>query len=170
MQEKQKKIIKGILVMAFAISAVLAFWVPEPGAVAKPSKTMPGKLMLDDPENKMTQFAGDFGKAPFDHDQHVKAKPVSGEGTQEKCVTCHHTNTTKLTEAVEEEVQKCGVCHKAEETTNEIEGTHEEKKFKGKTAINSEEAFHGKDSDVGCIGCHKKIGQEPTKCKECHNG
>ncbi|MBL8152068.1 MAG: cytochrome c3 family protein [Blastocatellia bacterium] len=177
MRDKTNKLIKGLLVGTFVLAATLAFWVPEPGAAAM-SKTMPGKMVLDDPDKQVTEFAGDYGKVPFDHQQHVDAKPVSGQGAKESCVTCHHTNTKKLTEAVEEDVLKCTVCHKGEETTNEIDGTNEDKKFKGLKSVNSEEAYHGNKKQVdhpntanaGCIACHNTMDQKPKSCKECHNG
>src|SRR5438876_615243 len=108
MKEKQRSITKGVLVIAFAIIALLTFWMPKLSAVTKPSKTMPGKIMLDDPDNKNTMFAGPKGKAPFDHDQHV---------AKDSCVTCHHTNSKSLTKAVEEVVRRCDECHKAEDST-----------------------------------------------------
>lgn len=156
--------IKGVLVMLFAITALLAF-LPDAGKAFKPSKTMPKLLVLDDPANKVSEYAGDKGKTPFDHEQHIK---YSQYQPQDKCVVCHHTNSKNLTEAVEEDVLKCSVCHKGEETTNEIEGTNEDKKFKGLAAINAEDAYHGNDSVIGCIGCHKERDIEPKGCKECH--
>jgi hypothetical protein len=167
MQEKQRRLVKGTIVIAMAIVALLAFWVPQPGAATKASKTMPTLVVMDDPDKKNTEFAGDYGKAPFDHDQHIA---YSSYTPQDSCVVCHHTNAKTLTKAVEEEVLKCGACHKAEETTNELEGTNEDKKFKGLKAISSEEAFHGKESLIGCIGCHKERDKKPTSCKECHTG
>ncbi|MBX7223954.1 MAG: cytochrome c family protein [Blastocatellia bacterium] len=138
----------------------------------KGSRKMPGKMVLDDPDNKVTENAGDKGKTPFDHDQHVAL---------DTCVTCHHTNTKKLTKAVEEDVLKCGACHKAEESTCELEGTNEDRKFKGKTALDSQTAFHGKseaggDRLAGCIDCHKARAEKfpkakaVTTCKQCHSG
>src|SRR5262249_19223251 len=75
-----------------------------------------------------------------------------------------------LTKAVEEEVRKCTDCHKADDSPNSIEGTNEDKKFAGKDAINSKDAYHGNGSLVGCIGCHKERGIEPNSCNSCHNG
>lgn len=131
------------------------------------SRTMPGKMVLDDEDAGVTMYAGDKGKVDFDHDQHAAL---------DTCVTCHHTNTNKLTKAVEEDVMKCAVCHKDEETECETEGTNEDRKFKGKTAISSEDAFHGTGSPdrlAGCIDCHKARKDKPkaqafTKCAECH--
>ena len=168
MEEKRKRTAKGAMVMIFTIVALLAFWMPQMGASVKPtSKTMPTKMTLDDPDKKVSAFAGDKGKAPFDHDQHV---------AKDTCVTCHHTNTTKLTKAVEEEVRKCSECHKADDGTNDLEGTNEDNKFKGKSAVNSKDAYHGTGSDnknmalAGCINCHKVRSQKPTGCNDCHNG
>jgi len=128
---------------------------------AQEKQKLPGKMVLDDPGQKMTIFAGDKGKTPFDHEQH---------SAKDSCVTCHHTNTEKLTKAIEQPVQKCATCHKADEEVCTVEGTREGKTFKGKTALSSKEAFHGKDSLVGCIGCHNARNQEPKKCNDCHSG
>jgi hypothetical protein len=168
MKEKRTNKVKVAMVMVFTIVALLAFWMPQSGwAVKPPSKTMPTKMMLDDPDKKESPFAGDKGKTPFDHDQHV---------AKDSCVTCHHTNTKKLTKAVEEEVRKCSECHKADDATTELEGTNEDNKFKGKNAVNSKDAFHGTGSEnpnmalAGCINCHKVRDQKPTGCNDCHNG
>lgn len=128
---------------------------------SKAKQALPLLLVLDDLENKNTRFSGDYGKAPFDHDQHV---------AKDSCVTCHHTNSSKLSSAMEEPVLKCGECHQDEDRTNDIEGTNETKKFKGAKAINSKEAFHGKGSLVGCMGCHDKKKIEPfgNQCSACH--
>ncbi|MBL8151907.1 MAG: cytochrome c3 family protein, partial [Blastocatellia bacterium] len=125
----KKKLAKSLSVLIFLLVSMLAFWVPQPSAVTT-SKTMPGKMVLDDPDRQVTKFAGNQGKVRFDHQQHVDAKPVSGQGAKESCVTCHHTNSKTLTEAVKEEVLKCTECHKDKEATNEIDGTNEDKKFK----------------------------------------
>ncbi len=130
-------------------------------------QTLPGKMVFDDLEKKFTIYAGDKGKAPFDHAQHVRVK-------EDKCVTCHHTNSTKLTEAMEEPVAKCSVCHKLEETVSQVEGTREGQTFKGKKSMNSEDAFHGgprgSETIVGCIGCHKERDIQPKTCNRCHSG
>lgn len=131
-------------------------------------KTMPGKMVLDDPVKKVSECAGKRGKCDFDHDQHAAL---------DSCVTCHHTNSEKLTKAVEEDVQKCSVCHKCDEEAEcTIEGTNEKKKFKGLTAPDSQTAYHGNGkagSLVGCVDCHKARKDKPkaqafTKCDECH--
>jgi Class III cytochrome C family len=167
MHRDKKNIAKIACSLAFIVLAIVSFWSQQSKVSAKPKQELPKLMILDDPDKKKTEFAGDKGKTPFDHDQHIA---YSSWQPQDKCVVCHHTNTNKLTEAIEEEVLKCGVCHKLEETTCEIEGTNEDKKFKGLKSINSEEAFHGKDSLIGCIGCHKERSKEPVGCKECHNG
>lgn len=169
MKEKNQKMVKGLLVIAFTLVAMLAFWIPQSGAAVKPgSKTMPTKMVLDDPEAKVSEFAGDKGKTPFDHDQHV---------AKDSCVTCHHTNTKKLTKAVEEEVRKCTECHKADDSVTDLEGTNEDFKFKGKNALNSKDAYHGSGNETndntklaGCITCHKARDQKPIGCNDCHNG
>lgn len=169
MREKRNRL-KCLLVGLVTIVAVMVLWIPQPGITnaATPGKTMPGKMVFDDPENGNSPYAGDYGKVNFDHAQHVNAKPASGSGTKESCVTCHHTNSKKLTEAVEEDVPKCTACHTDTEGPSPLEGTNEDKKFKGLTAITAEDAFHGKGSNVGCIGCHQNLSQKPSSCKECH--
>lgn len=137
-------------------------------------QTLPGKMVFDDKENKFTIFAGDEGKSPFDHAQHVKAE-------KDSCVICHHTNSETLTKALEKPVAKCSACHKAEDETCAVEGTREGQVFKGKTAMKSKEAFHGRKSLIGCIGCHKQRNEENREqieskrqralivgCDECH--
>lgn len=154
--------------LAFSLLSGLSYFTTDapsdPNGVAvgaQEKQTLPGKLVLDDPEKKMSEFAGDRGKTPFDHEQHV------GKDT---CVTCHHTNSEKLTKAMEEAVPKCTACHKADDGPAPIEGTREGMTFKGKTAINAKDAYHGNDSIVGCIGCHKERSISPTRCAECHSG
>ena len=168
MEEKRKRIIQGVLVAIFACIALVTLIYPQLGVAAHPvNKTMPTKLMLDDPDAKHSDFAGDKGKTPFDHDQHV---------AKDSCVTCHHTNTKNLTKAIEEEVRKCTECHKAEDGNTELEGTNEDQKFKGKSAINSKDAYHGTGTDnknqalAGCITCHKVRNIPPLGCNDCHNG
>jgi hypothetical protein len=162
MREKSKRRIKVLFVFAFSILAAVTFLTPESGKAAEPGKTMPVQMVLDDVDKKMTENAGDYGKVPFDHDQHV---------AKDSCVTCHHTNSKKLTVAMEEEVSKCAVCHaKDDSKVNEIEGTNEDKKFKGVEAMNSKDAFHGDGSIAGCIGCHKERDIKPVSCKVCHTG
>jgi hypothetical protein len=137
----------------------------QEGAAGK--QTLPGKMVFDDLERKFTAYAGDKGKAPFDHAQHARIKG-------DTCALCHHTNSEKLTEKMEEPVSKCAVCHKAEEGVSELEGTREGKTFKGKKAMNSEDAFHGgprgEETIVGCIGCHKERNIDPKRCNNCHTG
>lgn len=126
------------------------------------SQVLPGILVLDDTEKPNSIFAGDKGKTPFDHNQHIsKRADIS-------CVTCHHTNSKNLTVALEDNVAKCSTCHLADDSPCQIEGTNEDKKFKGKTAINAKDAYHGNDNLVGCIGCHQERKIEPTSCKSCH--
>ncbi len=60
---------------------------------------------------------------------------------------------------------KCSMCHKAGEGTCAVEGTREGQTFKGKTAMKSEDAFHGKGTLIGCIGCHKQRNEENAKPK-----
>ena len=137
-------------------------------------QTLPDKMVFDDKKNKFTMYAGDEGLSPFDHAQHVKAE-------KDSCVICHHTNSEKLTKAIEKPVMKCCTCHKADEQVCTDEGTREGQTFKGKSALNSKEAFHGKNSLVGCIGCHKQRNEEnaeqikkdpnlklKTGCETCH--
>lgn len=129
---------------------------------AKP--IMPGKLMLDDEENKHSPWAGVRGKVPFDHDQHALGPKA------DTCVTCHHTNSTKLAKDSEEAVLKCSVCHTDDDIKNTIEGTNENKKFIDLMAISAKKAYHGNKSLVGCIGCHEQKHQTPLDCDSCHNG
>jgi hypothetical protein len=154
-----------LTIVAIFVALVVGLTISPKSLIAKAKQELPKLMILDDPDKKKTEFAGDKGKTPFDHDQHIA---YSTWQPQDKCVVCHHTNTNKLTEALEEEVTKCGVCHKLEETICDIEGTNEDKKFKGLTAIKSEEAFHGDESVIGCIGCHKQRSKEPIGCKQCH--
>lgn len=130
-------------------------------------QTLPGKMVFDDQARNFTIYAGDKGKTPFDHAQHVAVK-------EDKCVTCHHTNSEKLTAAMEETVSKCAACHKREETVCELEGTRAGMTFKGKKAMNSEDAFHGgprgSETIIGCIGCHKERDIRPKTCNQCHSG
>ncbi|MDQ3010200.1 MAG: cytochrome c family protein [Acidobacteriota bacterium] len=136
----------------------------KPDAQAPAAKqTLPGKLVFDDP-GKRTEYASDKGKTDFDHAQHA---------AKDSCVICHHTNTEKLTAAVEQAVQKCTACHKQEETVCQTEGSREGKMFKGKKAMSAEDAFHGGArpgpySLVGCIGCHQERDIKPKTCTTCH--
>src|SRR5262249_10340522 len=126
-----------------------------------PKQNLPGKMVFDDLARKFTIYAGEKGKASFDHDQHVR---------KDSCATCHHTNSDKLTRALEQSVSKCSTCHKAEDSDCTVEGLRGDKKFIGKLAIKSEDAFHGRGSQIGCIGCHTTRGQYPIKCGDCHSG
>lgn len=128
------------------------------------SRSLPSIIVLDDPNIPNSAFAGDKGKTPFDHNQHIS------ERAKITCVTCHHTNSNTLTVKLEEDVLKCAVCHQADDTTCTIEGTNENNKFKGKLAINAKEAYHGQGEkdDAGCISCHKSRNIEPTSCTTCH--
>lgn len=146
------------------------------------SKKLPGKLVFDyDEEPKNSKYAGyNGGKpyAPFDHAQHVKY-----DGST--CVTCHHTNSMKLSAATGESsefVMKCTNCHNdktGEKTPSPFEGTHETLKFKGKPSPEAQIAYHGEDgaaSDAGCITCHKKLqakfekAAKTVSCDRCHTG
>ena len=151
--------IKFGLTISFILLAMVTLCLPSSEIAAKAEKLMPDLIKLDDYDKKNTVYAGDRGIAYFDHNQHVAA---------DKCVTCHHTNSKSLTKAVEEPVLKCIACHKKVFTTNEIEGTNEDKKFKGLMAFNSEQAFHGWQSEIGCIGCHTVRKIKPTYCYDCH--
>jgi len=122
-------------------------------------QTLPGKMVFDDPARPFTMYAGDKGQSPFDHEKHA---------AKDSCVTCHHTNLEKLTKALEQPVMKCATCHKDEKETCAVEGSREGQTFKGKTASASKDAFHGKESPIGCIGCHVKRDQEPQECTTCH--
>ncbi len=59
-------------------------------AGAQSKQTLPGKMVFDDEEKKFTIYAGDKGKSAFDHEQHV---------AKDSCLTCHHTNSEKLTKS-----------------------------------------------------------------------
>ncbi len=146
------------------------------------SKKLPGKLVFDfQDEPKNSKYAGykdGKDKAPFDHKQHVDYKGST-------CVTCHHTNSTKLVAAAgdaSEFVMKCSNCHTdTDKTPSPFEGTHETEKFKGKPSPEAELAFHGPESGgkagaAGCITCHKQLSKDfpkaakVTSCSDCHNG
>jgi hypothetical protein len=177
MQQRQKRIIKGALVITFVTFALIGLLGQNLGAAAKPfTKVIPAIVVMDNPEKKQSENAGDYGKAPFDHVQHENYKEHS---PQDKCVVCHHTNKETLVRSADgsasEEVDKCQKCHKAEDTTCEFDNitlgtTNAGKSTKGLNAIRSEEAFHGKEYLIGCIGCHKERDKKPTSCKECHTG
>jgi hypothetical protein len=138
---------------------VLCLLVVASTSAYQSKQTLPGKMVFDDPAHNFTVNAGDKGVAPFDHAPHA---------AKDTCVTCHHTNSEKLTSALEQPVMRCAVCHKAKEETCSVEGSREGKTFKGRMAAKSEDAFHGKDSIVGCIGCHKERDQIPKACATCH--
>jgi hypothetical protein len=164
--EKRKQLIKWMITGSFLMLWALTCWLPSTSA-AKPAQTMPKMIVLDDTEKKNSQYAGfesDKGKTPFDHDQHV-AKETS-------CAICHHTNSTKLTEKLEEEVLKCSVCHTAEDDIEtKAESLNPDERFKkGTKARNIKSAFHGDGSIVGCIGCHRERDKNPTGCNDCHTG
>ncbi len=145
----------------------------EPAKPAAPSappartasgQQLPGMLVLDNPTSKppYSPFAGNKGKTPFDHPQHV-----AYEGS--KCVTCHHSNSTTLTKALEETVPKCTECHQAKDAMVKFKGAD-------KKAIAAKEAFHGDSSVVGCIGCHTNLDADKyprafdvgNECGKCH--
>lgn len=128
------------------------------------SRSLPSIIVLDDPELPNSAFAGEQGKTPFDHDQHIS------ERAKTTCITCHHTNSNTLTIKLEEDVLKCTVCHQQDDTPCTIEGTNETNKFKGKQAINAKLAYHGQGAkdDAGCISCHNSRNIEPMGCTPCH--
>lgn len=129
------------------VSSLLYGFTALGGYVPQDAKqTLPGKLVFDDSEKHYTIFAGEKGKVDFDHAQHV---------AKDSCVTCHHTNSDSLSKAIEEPVARCTACHKMEDGKSELEGRRKDKTFKGKDAVKSEDAFHGKGSLIGCIGCHQ---------------
>ena len=145
MREKTRRKIKLVFVFGFVILSVFTLFKPEAGAENLKKQPMPGKMVLDDPDNKNTENAGLKGKTPFDHEKHV---------AKDTCATCHHTNSAKLTSAMEEDVKKCGACHTKDGTEK---------------ANNSEDAFHGSGTLIGCRGCHDKRKIEPIKCDSCHH-
>src|SRR2546430_11579667 len=101
--------------MKFAVLALYSLILTL--AISFQSKqAVPSKMVFDDPERKFTIYAGDKGKASFDHQQHA---------AKDSCVTCHHTNSEKLTKALEQPVIKCATCHKAEEEVCAVEGSRE---------------------------------------------
>jgi hypothetical protein len=171
---KQKRGIKGALVIFTICAALLCLWVQKPGAATKPfTKVIPTVRVFDDPDNKTSENAGDYGKAPFDHAQHEKYKTFQ----EDKCVVCHHTNKETLVRnadgSASEEVDKCSKCHKADDSTCEFDNTtykttNAGKSTKGLSAQASKDAYHGNDYVIGCIGCHKQRDKKPTTCKECH--
>src|SRR5437773_11436470 len=121
--QKKKRVIEGVLVIAFVTIALLSFWVQKQGAASQPlTKVIPTIRVLDDPDKKTSDFAGDFGKAPFDHVQHEKFKQFT---PQDKCVVCHHTNKDTLVRnadgSASDEVEKCATCHKAEDSPCELD-------------------------------------------------
>jgi len=70
------------------------------------------------------------------------------------CVTCHHTWDQKS------EISSCSVA-----------GCHDQPGKKGDNSFYM--AFHEKQSDISCLGCHKtekKNGNKnvPVSCKSCH--
>ncbi|MBI4854420.1 MAG: cytochrome c3 family protein [Acidobacteria bacterium] len=161
------KNIKFSIIILFSFLFIILFILPNINlSLTKAfSKVMPSIIILDDPDNKNSPYAkGEKPKAPFDHDQHISTRANT------TCVTCHHTNSNDLSIAIEEDVPKCTTCHTDEETTCKIKGTNAGKDFSGKTAIEAEKAFHGRGSDIGCIGCHDNRGIEPKGCLACHTG
>ncbi|BDQ35576.1 cytochrome c3 family protein [Pseudodesulfovibrio portus] len=70
-----------------------------------------------------------------------------------ECATCHHTWDSKS------DVQSCSTA-----------GCHDQPGKKGETAYYS--AFHAKNADNSCLGCHKIMKKEgkvvPVSCKDCH--
>jgi Class III cytochrome C family len=163
MTKKIKKI-KFMFITIFSCLFIISFILPNINlSLTKAfSLVMPSILVLDDPDNGNSKFAGGRGKTPFDHDQHISTRANT------TCVTCHHTNSNSLSIAIEEEVPKCTTCHIEDESTCQIKGTNETKNFVGETAISTKKAFHGDTSEIGCIGCHEKRNIEPKGCDDCH--
>ncbi|WP_319542978.1 cytochrome c3 family protein [uncultured Pseudodesulfovibrio sp.] len=70
----------------------------------------------------------------------------------------------------------CTSCHHTWDGTSDIQscatpGCHDQPGKKGETAYYS--AFHAKNSDKSCLGCHKIIKKRdgkpvPVSCKSCH--
>lgn len=125
---------------------------------------LPGKMVFDDPDSTppRSPFASDKGKTPFDHGQHV-----AYDGST--CVTCHHTNSAKLTQALEEPVQTCTTCHKEE---SEVCVVPPYTKEQNKTATDWVSAFHGPTKDTstsagaaGCMSCHRQLKEKFPKIK-----
>ncbi len=81
----------------------------------------------------------------FSHTKH--------ESANINCVTCHHTWDQKS------EVQSCSVS-----------GCHDQPGKKGENTFYA--AFHAKNSDASCLGCHKEVKKQgkdvPVACKACH--
>lgn len=168
MTNKIKKI-KFMLITIFSCLFMICFVLPNINlSLTKAfSRVMPSILVLDnsdDPKNKNSSFAGDRGKTPFDHDQHISTRAKT------TCVTCHHTNSNSLSVAIEEDVPKCTTCHIENDSTCEIKGSNDSKNFTGLVAVSTQSAFHGKTSDIGCIGCHENRGIDPRRCDDCHTG
>jgi hypothetical protein len=160
MAAKKKVLIKIALLAIFATISLMAF-PPKLSLLAKASKNMPSKFTLDDESGKHSPYFGDQGKVPFDHDKHI--------AKEEKCVTCHHTNSDTLSKAVEEEVRKCSDCHRNEPSTCDLDDVSKTKPCKGKKDVRTaKEAYHGDNSILGCIGCHRdRIKKSPTNCADC---
>ncbi len=128
------------------------------------NRLLPDILVLDDPQTANSVFAGDKGKVPFNHNQHISQR------ANITCITCHHTNSNNLTSKLEEPVTKCTNCHLVDDSICQIEGTNEIKNFKGKTALNAKDAYHGTwtQNSTGCLDCHKTRDIAPVGCNECH--
>ncbi|WP_272700717.1 cytochrome c3 family protein [Desulfovibrio sp. Fe33] len=82
----------------------------------------------------------------FPHGRHVKADM--------ECATCHHTWDGKS------EIKGCSAS-----------GCHDQPGKKEATAFYS--AFHAKNTDKSCLGCHKIVKKRdgkpvPISCKQCH--
>ncbi len=179
MEKNQTRVVKGALVIAFAFIALLSLTYPKLTAAFE-TKDYPvgdkAKFYLDDPDAKRSSAAGSKGKTPFGHERHAFPSKY-GDKYKDSCVICHHTNTKNLTKAMEEAVRRCDECHKADDSTCELEGTYEDNKFKGKNAINAKDAYHGTGDAskigtklAGCITCHKdERNIFPQGCTECHD-
>lgn len=81
----------------------------------------------------------------FPHSRH--------EAANLDCVTCHHTWNGQS------DIKKCGTA-----------GCHDQA---GKKEVNTfYAAFHDKNAEFSCLGCHKTVMKEgrevPVACKSCH--
>lgn len=185
---RKKKLSKRIIIVSLVVTylCVAVIWsVAAIGQDTQGSKTLPKEgdpknpsfIVLDDSESnpKRSKYAGtdrDQGKTPFDHDQHISIR--ASKTANSTCVTCHHTNSKKLTINMEESVRRCDECHKAEDSTCKLEGFNEDIKFNGKIAKWAKDAYHGTGDEnkpnsklAGCITCHDKYKVEVT-CGQCH--
>jgi hypothetical protein len=66
------------------------------------------------------------------------------EGHTDRCATCHHQG-----------LQKCGDCHSV---TGRPEGG----------GVTLEQAFHARNSEHSCVGCHQRVVMADKRCAGCH--